>query len=53
MPTFVDVTEQLSSAAESGAGELELVVGRTLLRVRGLVEAEALTRVLDVLEGRA
>ena len=53
VPTFVDVTEQLSSATESGAGELELVVGRTLLRVRGLVEAEALTRVLDVLEARA
>jgi transposase-like protein len=52
-PTFVEVTEQLAIAAEPDAGELELVVGRTLLRVRGRVEAEALTRVLDVLEARA
>lgn len=50
--TFVDVTEQFAIAAEPDGGELELVVGRTLLRVRGLVEAEALTRVLDVLEAR-
>lgn len=52
-PTFVEVTEQLAVAAEPNAGELELVVGRTLLRVRGRVEVEALTRVLDVLEARA
>jgi hypothetical protein len=52
-PTFVEVTEQLSIAAEPDASELELVVGRTLLRVRGRVEVEALTRVLDVLEARA
>ena len=39
--------------AEPDAGELELVVGRTLLRLRGRVEAEALTRVLDILEARA
>jgi hypothetical protein len=52
-PTFVEVTEQLAITAEPDAGELELVVGRTLLRVRGRVEAEALTRVLDVLEARA
>lgn len=51
--TFVEVTDQLSSVAEADAGEMELVVGRTLLRVRGRVEAEALTRVLDVLEARA
>lgn len=51
--TFVEVTEQLSVAAEPHTGEIELVVGRTLLRVRGRVEAEALTRVLDVLEARA
>ena len=50
--TFVEVTEQLA-IAEPDAGEIELVVGRTLLRVRGRVEAEALTRVLDVLEARA
>ena len=53
VPTFVEVSEPLAIAAEPDAGELELVVGRTLLRVRGLVEAEALTRVLDVLEARA
>ena len=52
-PTFVEVTQQLAIAAEPGAGELELVVGRTLIRVRGRVEAEALTRILDVLEARA
>ena len=52
-PTFVEVTEQLAIPAEPDAGELELVVGRTLLRVRGRVEVEALTRVLDVLEARA
>lgn len=51
--TFVDVTDQLAIVAEPDAGEIELVVGRTLLRVRGRVEAEALTRVLDVLERRA
>lgn len=50
---FVDVTEQLEIAVEPDVGALELVVGRTLLRIRGLVEAEALTRVLDVLEARA
>jgi transposase len=42
VPTFVEVTEPLAIEAEPDAGELELVVGRTLLRVRGLVEAEAL-----------
>lgn len=51
--TFVEVTEQLAIAGEPAVGELELVVGGTLLRVRGRVEAEALTRVLDVLEARA
>ncbi len=53
VPTFVEVSEPLAILAEPDAGEIELVVGRTLLRVRGLVEAEALTRVLDVLEARA
>ncbi len=48
-PTFVEVTDQLAAAAGPDAGELELVVGRTLLHVR----IEALTRVLDVLEARA
>ena len=51
--TFVEVTYPLAIVAEPDAGEIELVVGRTLLRVRGRFEAEALTRVLDVLEARA
>ena len=50
---FVEVTEQFADAAELEVGEIELVVGRTLLRVRGRVEAGALSRVLDVLEARA
>ena len=53
VPTFVEVSGPLAIAAEPDAGEIELVVGRTLLRVRGRVEDEALTRVLDVLEARA
>jgi hypothetical protein len=32
---------------------VELVLGRVHVRVRGRVDAEALTRVLDVLEARA
>ena len=52
VPTFVEVSEPLAIAAEP-EGEMELVVGRTLLRVRGRVEAGALARVLDVLEARA
>jgi hypothetical protein len=32
---------------------IELVVGKALLRVRGPVAAETLSRVLDVLEARA
>jgi hypothetical protein len=51
--TFVEVTDQHAMLAEPDTGEIELVVGRTLLRVRGRFEAEALTRVLDVLEARA
>jgi hypothetical protein len=50
--TFVELTEQAALAAEPDASEIELVVGRTLVRVRGRVESEALARVLDVLEGR-
>lgn len=52
-PTFVEITEQVAITDGPDVGELELVVGRTLVRVRGRVEAEALTRVLDVLEARA
>ena len=47
MPTFVEVSKQPIAA------EFELVVGRTLLRVRGLVETGAMTPVLDVLEAPA
>ena len=51
--SFVEVTEQVRLAGESDAGELELVLGRVHVRVRGRVDAEALARVLDVLEARA
>jgi hypothetical protein len=47
------VTAQVAAAAEPEVGVLELVVGRSLLRVRGRVDADALARVLDVLEARA
>ena len=50
--SFVEVTQRLAVEAEIEAGVIELVVGRTQLRVRGRVEAEALRRVLDVLETR-
>lgn len=49
--SFVEVTEQLAAPA-ADAGVLELVVGGVHVRVRGRVEAEALARVLDVLEAR-
>lgn len=51
--SFVEVTEQIELAGESDAGELELVLGRVHVRVRGRVDVETLTRVLDVLEARA
>ncbi len=51
--SFVEVTEQFAGQAEPETGVIELVVGRTRVRVHGRVEAEALTRVLDVLEARA
>lgn len=47
---FVEVTEQLAAPA-ADAGVIELDVGG-VVRVRGRVEAEALARVLDVLEAR-
>jgi hypothetical protein len=50
---FVEVTAQVAAATEPEGGVLEVVVGRVLLRVRGRVDADALVRVLDVLEARA
>lgn len=50
---FVEVTAQVAAATEPEVGVLEVVVGRSLLRVRGRVDADALARVLDVLEARA
>ncbi|WP_420814177.1 IS66 family insertion sequence element accessory protein TnpA [Nannocystis exedens] len=49
---FVEVTEQLAAPAVAEVGVIELVVGGVHVRVRGRVEAEALARVLDVLEAR-
>lgn len=50
---FVEVTEQLAEpVADEAGGVIELDVGSTRLRVRGRVDAGALARVLDVLEGR-
>lgn len=51
-PAFVEVTAQVATSRPPEAGTLELVVGRVLLRVRGRVDADALTRILDVLEAR-
>lgn len=49
---FVDVTRELAAALTKEAGVIELEVGGALLRLRGQVDAEALSRVLGVLEGR-
>ena len=51
-PGFVEVTEQLAADTEPD-GLIELVIGKAVVRVRGRIETEALTRVLDVLEARA
>ena len=51
---FVEVTAQVAAAAiEPETDVLEVVVGRARVRVRGRVDANALARVLDVLEARA
>jgi hypothetical protein len=50
---FVEVTKELATPTEPDIGVIELVVGNALLRVRGAVAAETLSRVLDVLEARA
>jgi hypothetical protein len=49
---FVEVTEQLAADGPED-GVIELVVGKAVVRVRGRIGTEALTRVLDVLEARA
>ncbi len=51
--SFVDVTAQVVATAEPEGGVVELAIGRVLVRVRGRVDADALMRVLDVLEARA
>ena len=50
--SFVEVTEQLAAPMVADAGVIELDVGGVHVWVRGRVEAEALARVLDVLEAR-
>ena len=50
---FVEVTSQVAAMAGPESGVVELVVGHVVVRLRGLVDADALARVLDVLEARA
>lgn len=54
--TFVEVMQQLAAETHvetrAETGVIELAVGGTRIYVRGHVESEALTRVLDVLEAR-
>ena len=52
-PSFVEVTAEIAAKAESEAGMVELAVGRVVVRLRGGFDADALTRLLDVLEARA
>ena len=49
---FVDVTTELAAALTNESAVIELEVGGALVRLRGQVDAEALSRVLGVLEGR-
>ena len=51
-PGFVDVTTELAAALAKEPAAIELEVGGTLVRLRGQVDAEALSRVLGVLEER-
>jgi hypothetical protein len=51
--SFVEVTSEIAATAEPGAGLVELAVGRVIVRLRGRFDADALTRLLDVLEARA
>lgn len=50
--SFVELTSQVVATVEPEGGVVELAVGRVLVRVRGRVDADALRRVLDVLEAR-
>lgn len=50
--SFVEVTSEIAATAEMGVGVVELAVGRVVVRLRGRFDAEALTRLLDVLEAR-
>lgn len=54
-PEFVEVTEDFMAAALPGLADeptIELLVSGVEVRVRGAVDPDALTRVLDVLEAR-
>ena len=51
--SFVEVTSQIAETAEPEMGMIELAVARVVVRVRGRVDVDALTRLLDVLEARA
>ena len=51
--SFVEVTSQIAATADAEMGMVELAVGRVVMRVRGRVDVDALTRILDVLEARA
>jgi hypothetical protein len=51
--SFVEVTSQVAAITTPESGVVELVVGRVVVRLRGLVDADALVRVLDILETRA
>ncbi len=50
--SFVEVTSEITAKAEPEAGVVELAVGRVVVRLRGRFNADALTRLLDVLEAR-
>jgi transposase-like protein len=49
---FVDVTKELAAELAKEPGVIEVELGGALVRVRGRVDVEALSRVLGVLEGR-
>ena len=51
-PRFVEVTQDVAQTEIDDASTIELRVGAVEVRVRGLVDTEALARVLDVREGR-
>ena len=49
---FVDVTTALAAELAEEPGVIEVEVAGALVRLRGQVDADALARVLGVLEGR-